>query len=268
MDALTQYLTFGRRQVGGWLHAEVAAFIVALGDIQRAAEYRGAIGEIGVHHGRLFVLLLLLSSKDEGNFAIDVFEQQHLNTDHSGRGDREIFLSNVGRWAPGREVSVIARSSLEVRPQEILSTCGRVRLASVDGGHTRECALNDVRLTESVLTDYGIVIVDDYFNSNWPDVSAGVAEYLFDKQSRLVPFAVTPNKVYLTAPPNSAFYRAELRKRLTPTKASQMFGSDVDVYELRPTNPGLMEYFKLTLKEGPVGPYLLAAKNAMLRRPS
>jgi hypothetical protein len=263
-DQLVRYLTFGRRTVGGWLGFEVAAFIAALGDIQRSAGYRGAVGEIGVHHGRLFILLLLLLDKDEGNFAIDVFEQQHLNTDRSGRGDREVFLSNVQRWS-GREASIIARSSLEVRQEDILSLCGRVRLASIDGGHTRECALNDLRLIEGVLTDQGIAIVDDYFNSNWPDVSAAVAEYLFDKTSKLVPFAVNPNKVYLTARTNSAFYRAELRKRFTPIKGSKMFGYEVDIYEPAPTNPGLIEHFKLTLKESPIGPYLLVAKSALLR---
>ena len=264
MDRVVRYLTFGQRKVEGWLDPDSAKIISALGDIQRAAGYHGAVGEIGVHHGKLFILLLLLTARDEGSFAIDVFEQQHLNTDRSGRGDRERFLDNVRRWAGNdRKVSIIARSSFDVRRDDIVEGCGDVRLASIDGGHTKECTINDLRLIESVLTEHGIMIVDDYFNSHWPDVSAGVAEYLLDRKSKLLPFAISPNKVYLTAHINSVFYRAQLRQRFNVFKTSQMFGADVDIYQFTPTKPNLIEHLKLAVKEGPAGPYLLTAKNAV-----
>ena len=264
VDTVARYLTFGQRKVEGWLDPDSADVIAALGDIQRAAGYHGAVGEIGVHHGKLFILLLLLTAWDEVGFAIDIFEQQHLNIDRSGHGDREKFLDNVRRWAGNdRKVRIIACSSLEVRREDIVEQCGDVRLASIDGGHTKECTVNDLRLIESVLTEQGIVIVDDYFNSHWPDVSAGVAEYLLDRKSRLLPFVISPNKLYLTAGTNSAFYRAQLRQRFNVFKTSRMFGAEVDIYQFTPTKPDLIGYLKLTLKEGPAGPYLLTAKRAV-----
>jgi hypothetical protein len=264
VDALNRYLIFGRRKVHGWLDSDSAVVISALADIQHAAGYRGAVGEIGVHLGRLFILLLLTTASDEGNFAIDVFEEQQLNVDRSGRGDRKLFLENVRRWAgDARRVSIIARSSLDVRREDIVGQCGEVRLASIDGGHTRECTINDLRLIESVLTEHGIVIVDDYFNSDWPDVSAGTAEYLLNQKSKLRPFAISPGKVYLTARENGAGYRAQLRKRFDLIKTSQMFGADVDIYRFTPQNPNLVQHLKLAVKDSSVGPYLLAAKNAV-----
>jgi hypothetical protein len=264
VDTVVRYLIFGQRKVAGWLDPDSAEIISALGDIQSAAGYHGAVGEIGVHHGKLFILLLLLAANGEGNFAIDVFEQQHLNIDRSGCGDREKFLANVRRWAGNdRKVSIIARSSFDVRREDIVERCGSVRLASIDGGHTKECTINDLRLIESVLTEHGIIIVDDYFNSHWPDVSAGVAEYLLNRESELLPFAISPNKLYLTARANSAFYRAQLRQRFSVFKVSRMFGADVDVYQFTPEKPDFIESLKIVAKKSPAGPYLLTAKNAV-----
>src|SRR3546814_19520942 len=96
-------------------------------------------------HGKLFILLALARQAGEGAFAVDVFGDQHLNRDASGRGDREIFLGNVSRWLGTPEtVTVLQRSSLEVRPEDILAATGPVRLASVDGGHTEVFVVIDL----------------------------------------------------------------------------------------------------------------------------
>jgi hypothetical protein len=93
---------FGEARVEGWLHPYSAEFIRLLAQIQTAAALRGAVREIGVHHGRLLILLLLCKLPDERAFAIHVFDRQELNTDRSGHGDLRRFLDNVRRWADGR----------------------------------------------------------------------------------------------------------------------------------------------------------------------
>jgi len=52
---------------------------------------RGSLGEIGVHHGLLFIVLALSSGPDEQLFAVDVFGRQDLNIDKSGKGSRTWF---------------------------------------------------------------------------------------------------------------------------------------------------------------------------------
>ena len=80
--------------------------IVALGSVQKHLGIRGAVSEIGVHHGRLFILLHLLTEASEASVAWDLFESQNDKADGSGRGNkgnhslrssaRRPFRSNVG----------------------------------------------------------------------------------------------------------------------------------------------------------------------------
>src|SRR3546814_13884897 len=117
-------------------------------------------------HGKLFILLALARQAGEGAFAVDVFGDEHLNRDASGRGVREIFLGTVSRWLGNPEtVTELPRSSLAVRPDAILAETGPVRLALVVGGHTLDCVHNALHLSLCVLGAAGVVVVDAYFTA-------------------------------------------------------------------------------------------------------
>lgn len=261
-SCLARYLTVGLTKVEGWLDTYSAEFIATLSEIQCRAGYRGGVGEIGVHHGKLFILLLLTASDTEKAFVIDVFEQQYINTDHSGKGDRGMLLDNIRRWGGSdTQVHLISRSSLEVHPEDIVAACGKVRLISIDGGHTEQCALNDLCLAEAVLQDWGIAVVDDYFNQWWPGVSTGVAKYLENPDSKLRPFAISPNKVYLCTPQNATFYRNEIQRHFPRRAESRMFGSTVDLYSACfKESETLISFVKRYIKESSVGPRLLSLR--------
>ena len=191
MNATTRYLERGSKRVSGWLNPFSASLIAALSDIQQAASISGSVGEIGVHHGRLFILMQTGAEDGVPSVAIDVFEDQDLNTGNSGNGDRAIFERNLGEWGSAAgPVHIIQRSSLLLTPKEYLAAAPPARLFSVDGGHTAECAENDMRFAEAVLHPAGIVIVDDIFNEFWPDVVVGVSAYCRDPSTHLRPFAM------------------------------------------------------------------------------
>src|SRR5262249_2540069 len=159
MDSVDRYLLIGTRRVNGWLDPFSARFIAALARAQMRNGINGAVAEIGVHHGRLFILMHLTSPPDQKDIAIDIFENQELNLDHSGKGDLIQFLDNIRRWK-GRptNVVIVQRSSLDVSSADILQAVGQVRLFSVDGGHTEGCVTNDLNLAQSVLCKGGILI--------------------------------------------------------------------------------------------------------------
>lgn len=252
------YLSHGMTRVDGWLHPFSAAFIASIADFQRQGGLEGSVGEIGVHHGKLFILLHTLSDPDKPSFVVDLFEDQHLNVDASGKGDYAQFRKNLARWtdAPDR-IEIFKGSSLELDPAAVVAACGRARLMSVDGGHTEECTRNDLEIGEAVSQPYGVVVIDDYFNEYFPEVSVGVHTYL--AQGRFRPFAITPGKLYLAHPQFVAGYRKWLKERwaLRYEKTCQMLDSEVDLFAVR---YGSYPVWKRALADTPLFPRLKQLK--------
>jgi hypothetical protein len=234
MNLVDRYLWFGSRRVDGWLNPFSARFIVALARAQITKGICGAAAEIGVHHGRLFILMHLASPAGQKDIAIDIFDDQQLNRDHSGRGDLARFLDNLERLG-GRstDVVIVQQSSLELKSSDILRAVGHVRLFSVDGGHTEECVMNDLNIAQSVLCKGGVLVLDDFFNEYWPEVAVGTLKFLTSGASRLRPFAITPGKTYL-AGADDCNTLLMLLEQIIPMryydKACNILGSEVRIY--------------------------------------
>ncbi|MFM8857496.1 MAG: class I SAM-dependent methyltransferase [Actinomycetota bacterium] len=187
--------------------------LAVLDSVQRSKGVSGAVAEIGVHHGRLFIGLNLLRRDTERAVAIDVFGEQELNTDMSGKGDLSIFLRNVRRWSTTDGVAIHQGDSTQLTAAQLGEAAGgAIRLFSVDGGHTESTVLNDMKLAESTLAPGGVVIADDVFNEQWPGVSTGTLRYMAEG-GLLVPFAIGFNKVFFCSPNYAAAYRDSLHRR-------------------------------------------------------
>ena len=229
----SRYLKGGLRLVEGWLTPLSARVLAFLLDQQTRLGVRGSVGEIGVHHGKLFLVAYLATRRDERAFAVDVFDLQEFNTDGSGKGDRDRFVANVERHAGSTDgLVLITADSLKLTPDRILRDAGPARFISVDGGHTDECTINDLRLAEACLADGGIIVLDDYFNHHWPDVSVGAARHFTAPGARTKPFLITPNKIFFADERYHGVYQNALREPFQPhyTRSGRMFGSAVDIY--------------------------------------
>jgi hypothetical protein len=232
MEQIRSYVRGGHKQIQGWLDHRSAVMIAALGTAQHKLGLKGAVGEIGVHHGRLFILLALTAAEDEKIFALDLFENQSLNLDESGRGDRDILTANLRKnGLDPRRMDIITANSLDVSGEELLERVGPVRLLSIDGGHTEECVLNDLAIADRVLAPHGVIIMDDVFNSTWPAVVTGYAKYLL-ATPQTVPFASAPNKVFACRPELAGQYRSVFRNAFKRyyDRSDQFFGFDMDCY--------------------------------------
>lgn len=263
---MDRYINGGIRHVQGWLNPISAKIIASLSKAQREAGFTGGVGEIGVHHGKLLILLHEGTTTNERTVAIDVFEDQHLNTDGSGRGDKAKFLENLKIWSDRPEaVDVIQASSLDLTPQDVLSKVGKLRLSSVDGGHTAQCAENDIRLFDSASHEYAVIVVDDVFNANWPDVVVGLARYCFDSATGFRPFAVSPNKVYLARTEHHDYYRKFLLQQWPQYYETDqaMFDQRVAIFGLEASRGTLKASAKTALKRLPIYPRLRELKRSL-----
>lgn len=227
---LQRYLKDQVKTVEGWLPTDSGFVIARLAECQSERGLSGGVGEIGVHHGKLFLLLYLSMLPHERAFAVDLFDDQQ-SVDGIYFGGKSVFLKNVARYGgTSSRLIVIARNSLEIVPRDLLDATGPVRLMSVDGGHSEDVTCNDLRLAEEVLLPEGILIVDDVYNQYYPAVASGFFRFLMEPQHRLRPFAMSPNKTFLCKDPDAAaFYRNALTQDFSASLMGthKIFGSDV-----------------------------------------
>ena len=205
-----QYVKHSMKTVRGYMGSLDALVIAALLKYQDRANITGHLCEIGVHHGRLFLMLALSRRPGEMSLAIDLFEDDTINTgtDHAGR-DRALLVNanRLGINLSNREI--FKTSSLGITATDIRErTGGAVRFFSVDGCHLYSGVENDLRLAEQTLIPEGIIAIDDFFSTKWADVSFAAGEFLRDTE--LIPFAIT-SKLYVCAPVAAEKYQAALR---------------------------------------------------------
>jgi hypothetical protein len=227
-----RYRAIGQRFVTGFLQPEILVVLDVLNAAQRTKQVSGAVAEIGVHHGKLFIGLRLLQPPGGKSVAIDIFGDQDLNIDGSGHGNFEKFENNVTLWSSMDDVVVHQGDSTRLEPAKLRELAGGgVRFFSVDGGHTDEIVFSDMKLAEATLADGGIVIADDVFNEYWPGVATGTLRYLSDG-AKLAPFLIGFNKVFFSQPEYSEFYRGEVESALSgklrlATHPSEFAGHEV-----------------------------------------
>lgn len=212
-ELLEAYVRRGYRKVRGFLEPGAVLLFTEIARAQEAFDVHGHIAEIGVHQGRGFIQLHLLRRDGEKGLAVDVFGDQELNVDGSGRGDLAIFRRNLRRHAGGeRDVAIIEGDSTKRTADDYRAAVGGgFRLFHVDGGHTAAIAKHDMAQAAEALVDGGVIILDDYFHEQWPGVSDGVRE-LFAEQPGidLAPFAIGGNKVFFAQRAWAPKYRDHL----------------------------------------------------------
>jgi hypothetical protein len=210
------YARGGYLEVEGWgVDDHLIQVFVALDHIQRTHHVSGNLLEIGVHHGRTFALLAQLARGDETSFAIDLFEDQARNLDHSGLGDSSAFLQTMTRHAPGTSYRTIVGDSLFL--DFAAEGITRVRFAHVDGAHYVDAVINDLMKVQDVIVAGGVVVVDDFLHSGFPGVAEACHRYLSSALPRkLVPFAVGRNKLFLTTHSHHSTYVESFGRVVVP----------------------------------------------------
>ena len=232
MDALDHhyvddYMANGFHHVEGWCSPNLANIFKLVDSHQTKRGVHGGCAEIGIHHGKFFILLNALCKPGEQSWAIDVFGDQEQNVDNSGSGSKEIFVKNLQKYDRhgGSNVEIIKCDTIVTRLDKTISN--PVRLFSVDGGHTAEHTISDLRQAQLALHPEGIVILDDILNAHWLGVIEGFCTYMISKPS-LIPFAIGHNKLLLCNLTYWETYASLLRDSEFVTKSSvKLFGWNI-----------------------------------------
>jgi hypothetical protein len=233
--------------VNGWMAVEHLSILRTITNLQLSRCIVGSVGEIGVHHGRFFIPMALASHPSEPKIAMDVFENQERNIDHSGYGDMQELMVNMKKFNVDKSnMKIIQVDSSQLSPASFKQyNIPMFRLLSVDGAHFYNASLNDLRLAAQVVRKGGVIIVDDFINVGW----VGVAEATFDflKGSTFGPFLWACNKLYLTTKAEHATFLNSVRM----SQAVRCSASDSHVHPSRYTLRG----FEMCVHKGPCSDY-------------
>jgi hypothetical protein len=209
--ALLQKYLAALARIDGWLELKDLTIVQALSVWQLESHVNGSIAEIGVHHGKLLILLQIWAPLTDPVVGIDLFEErQQENVDRSGSGSLQAFRRNLAEFAAaaGRNVFPVTFNSLEI-PVCFFHENGffPVRLFSVDGGHLEDTAYSDLWTAAASLAPGGVIMLDDFhhsqgvFNAAVRFVSTTIA-----LEDPVVPFLQGDNKLYLCRTAWHAFY--------------------------------------------------------------
>jgi hypothetical protein len=203
---LKQYLDNGFWRVEGYCMVDVFRAVDLIDSAGKNTQ--GGVMEIGVHHGKFYMMLNALTSADDQSYAVDVFENQELNIDNSGKGSKDLFVSNLANVDihQGTNTLVIQGDSTDPKLDLINKIgAGTLRYISIDGGHTPEHTLNDLKLANQLIANEGVVILDDILHHSWLGVMEGAVKFL-QSSPTLIPFAIGHNKLYMCKLSYHEFY--------------------------------------------------------------
>jgi hypothetical protein len=211
--ALRNYLRGKIYSINGYLKSLDARLIVALASWQARSKITGGLAEIGVHHGKLFFLLALSRQAGEKSLAIDLFEDDEMNASTRFGGRSRAFSTHAASLNVALESTEVQKAdSMTLSSNDILGRIGRVRIFSVDGGHLYHHVAHDLPLAFSTMAPGGVIIVDDFCNSEWPEVTSATYDFVRAQEGKIVPAILTRNKLYL-APPEIASAYGEIATR-------------------------------------------------------
>jgi hypothetical protein len=224
---LDNYKANGFDKVEGWCGHALFDVITLLDGIN--INKTGGCLEIGTHHGKFYILLNSVIENTYKSVALDVFENQNLNIDHSGNGSFAAFSDNLIKYDrhSGTNTEIIVGDSTDsMVMSSLIGKKLHFRFISIDGGHTVEHTVSDLRLANELIANEGVVILDDILNYHWLGVVEGAVSFLSNKPT-LVPVAIGHNKLILSKLSYRSFYFDLFEKSKLKSKVVSFFGYTV-----------------------------------------
>ncbi len=201
---------------------------------QQAEGIQGGVAEIGVYFGRSFFLMQRLVGDYSKLLAADLFD---IGPHNSGPSDQlRDFARTAERLGMAINSScVYVGNSAMLLPEQVLNIVGKCRFFHIDGGHEWEHVRNDAELALATLSDCGIIVFDDFFNPQWPDVSLSVFDFI-RRHEELQALAITNKKLFVcmgnfVEKYSEIITNAELLRNLKKIKVNLFGRATICLYE-------------------------------------
>jgi predicted O-methyltransferase YrrM len=197
------YNSYGRRKEGieGWFSDMSAGIFDALLVEQSRLVTSGPMLEIGVAHGRSALLMAEHLRPNESLHLSDI---------------NPTFLEGaVGRlkgFHPDANLKPIVGPSAEIPTNELH---GRTfRFVHIDANHMRSFLLKDMAIADKLLSDTGILVLDDFLAPQYFSATFAAVEYVVRNPGSFRFILVGYNKAYLCRPSAYLYWLTCVRDRL------------------------------------------------------
>ena len=176
------------KNVDGWFNLQSAGVWDSLLGFQERSGIEGDFLEIGVWHGKSALMSTMHSRENERCIFVDISVREEARKNiGNAKADNTFFIQ-------GKSGNIVRSKILYEKGSE------NFRWIHIDGAHTRQQVVGDLRLAEMLLSDLGVITLDDFMSNYYPQVTAGVFDFLSNNQGRLSLFLCGFNKGYLIRP--------------------------------------------------------------------
>ncbi|MFN3614733.1 MAG: class I SAM-dependent methyltransferase [Rubrimonas sp.] len=157
---LSTYRTLSR-EVEGWITDTAVAIAVSILDAQARLDITGDMLEIGAWHGKSAMLWMAFSRMSERTVIVDL----------AGRDPLGQNLQTAAE-VMNRKHELMVKSSFRFPdPEWAAQNYRRFRLIHIDGDHSAAGIQNDLEVTLPLLHPFGAIVVDDFLNPRFPQIS-------------------------------------------------------------------------------------------------
>ena len=202
--SIRKFIFHDLQAIEGYIDPPDALVFLAALRAQKSSALEGGLAEIGVYYGRSYFLLRKICGDVAKIVAIDPFDIKRTGQETTQYDQFVAAGRQLGLFVD--EQRVIRSDSTLLKPEEITEKAGPVRFFSIDGGHMLHHVEADSSLAAATLAEHGVIVFDDTFNPAWPEVTAGVVDFLRREAGRFSVFCLTKYKTYICHKTFQEFY--------------------------------------------------------------
>ena len=176
-------------KIEGWFSPASHALFSFILNYQNKNEINGNLGEIGVWKGKSATVICKFSKEDEKIFLIDPLIKKFSETIYKN-------IDDVCKCIPKELLFCNLISDNFVKLPNYQTLIKSFRFFHIDGCHTGKNIFKDLELADLLVQSEGIVVVDDFFNNSYPQITEAVYKYLYVNPYSFRIFCIGFNKAY------------------------------------------------------------------------
>jgi Methyltransferase domain len=195
--------------IPGWFFPVSVAIWDTLLSYQAENNIRGNLMEIGVFKGKSATMAALHSHANETCVLVDPMPLDEVR-------------QRIEHLAPEAQCHYLQEMSQYLLRYPFLTEAARdFRWIHIDGEHTAQAVSNDLSIAETLLSDRGILALDDFFSPCYPQITLALFRFLEANPGRLALILCGYNKGYLCRPKAAREYLTFIRSSLYPNLAKR-----------------------------------------------